>query len=263
MGALGAIRNRAAVRKSGNSVTWARFARGSPILPGMMTNQNGSLRVTRVAGINIWVHWSWLLLAVVAIDMRRGLYASELWNLAEFLGLFAIVLLHEFGHATACRSVGGQANNIVLWPLGGVAYVSPPQRAGAQLWSIVAGPLVNVVLVPVFMLVPRVLIMTDTFTGGAYLDFWTWLGAMSRLNLALLIFNLLPIYPLDGGQILRCLLWFGVGPRKSLRWSAGLGLVGASALGLWALTNLYFWLAIMAGFLGMNSWRAFQASRLA
>ena len=58
--------------------------------------------------------------------------------------------MHEFGHALACRQVGGKANQIMLWPLGGVAYVSPPQRPGAMLWSIAAGPLVNVVLVPVF-----------------------------------------------------------------------------------------------------------------
>ena len=73
--------------------------------------------------------------------MERG------WNI---LALFLIVLIHEFGHQLACRSVGGQTHDIVLWPLGGVAYVSPPQRPGAQLWSIAAGPLVNVVLIPVF-----------------------------------------------------------------------------------------------------------------
>ena len=67
----------------------------------------------------------------------------------EYLALFVIVLLHEFGHALACRQVGGQADQIVLWPLGGVAYVAPPPRPGATLWSIAAGPLVNVVLVPV------------------------------------------------------------------------------------------------------------------
>jgi hypothetical protein len=64
---------------------------------------------------------------------------------------FLIVTLHEFGHALACRQVGGQANQIVLWPLGGVAYVDPPPRPGATLWSIAAGPLVNVVLLPILL----------------------------------------------------------------------------------------------------------------
>ena len=80
-----------------------------------------------------------------------GGYSSLVWNVLEYLALFAIVLLHEFGHALACRQVGGKANQIVLWPLGGVAYVAPPPRPGATLWSIAAGPLVNVALAPVLI----------------------------------------------------------------------------------------------------------------
>ncbi len=76
-------------------------------------------------------------------------YSSVTWNVLEYLALFLIVMLHEFGHALACRQVGGTANQIVLWPLGGVAYVDPPPRPGATLWSIAAGPLVNVALLPV------------------------------------------------------------------------------------------------------------------
>ena len=59
--------------------------------------------------------------------------SSIQWSVLEYLTLFLIVLMHEFGHSLACRQVGGQANGIVLWPLGGVAYVSPPQRPGAML----------------------------------------------------------------------------------------------------------------------------------
>ena len=73
-----------------------------------------------------------------------------MWSVLECLALFLIVLIHEFGHQLACRQVGGKTHDIILWPLGGVAYVSPPQRPGAQLWSIAAGPLVNVVLFPMF-----------------------------------------------------------------------------------------------------------------
>ena len=62
-----------------------------------------------------------------------GDYSSLTWNVLEYLSLFLIVMLHEFGHSLACRQVGGQANQIVLWPLGGVAYVNPPQRPGATL----------------------------------------------------------------------------------------------------------------------------------
>ncbi len=85
----------------------------------------------------------------------RDSYSSVTWNVLEYLALFLIVTIHEFGHALACRQVGGTANQIVLWPLGGVAYVDPPPRPGATLWSIAAGPLVNVALLPVLYVLSR------------------------------------------------------------------------------------------------------------
>src|SRR5204862_2949678 len=110
------------------------------------------------------------------------------------------------GHAMACRQVGGQANQIVLWPLGGVAYVAPPPRPGATLWSIAAGPLVNLVLAPIL----SVLLFLGTSWGWreSMPDACKLFHAIRFVNFALLFFNLMPIYPLDGGQILRSVLWF-------------------------------------------------------
>src|SRR5437016_792177 len=108
---------------------------------------SGSLPLFRIAGIQVYLHWTWLVVAYLEIVNRVNKYQSMTWNVIEYLALFAIVLLHEFGHALACRQVGGISNRIMLWPLGGVAYVQPPPRPGATLWSIAAGPLVNVVLI--------------------------------------------------------------------------------------------------------------------
>src|ERR1700746_2721684 len=115
-----------------------------------MPSRQSSLHLFRFKGIDVFLHWSWFVIAIFEINGRNRSYTSFTWNVAEYLALFAIVLMHEFGHALACRQVGGVANRIVLWPLGGVAYVDPPPRPGATLWSIAAGPLVNVVLLPVF-----------------------------------------------------------------------------------------------------------------
>ena len=90
----------------------------------------GSLPLFRIAGIQVFLHWSWLLVAYFEIVNRVNKYQSMTWNAIEYLALFGIVLLHEFGQALACRSVGGQANRIMLWPLGGVAFVQPPPRPG-------------------------------------------------------------------------------------------------------------------------------------
>ena len=105
----------------------------------MTPTHQGSFRLFRVAGIDVFLHWSWFIVAMYEISTRMAHYTSPFWNVAEYLTLFLIVLLHEFGHALACRQVGGTADTIVLLPLGGVAYVNPPQRPGATLWAIAEG----------------------------------------------------------------------------------------------------------------------------
>src|SRR5262249_39691854 len=114
----------------------------------MENSSSGSFRLFRIAGIDVFLHCTWLLMAFYEVQIRVNHYQSQAWMVAEYLTLFGIVLLHEFGHALACRQVGGTADRIVLWPLGGIAYVRPPVRPGAVLWSIAAGPLVNLVLLP-------------------------------------------------------------------------------------------------------------------
>src|SRR5438094_788479 len=104
----------------------------------MPSTRQGSIRLFRFAGVDVFLHWSWFLVATYEISNRAGTYSSITWNILEYLALFLIVMLHEFGHALACRQVGGRANQIVLWPLGGVAYVDPPPRPGPTLWSIPA-----------------------------------------------------------------------------------------------------------------------------
>src|SRR5262249_23401808 len=196
----------------------------------------GSIRLIRIAGIQVYLHWTWLLIAYFEIVNRVNRYQSMTWNVVEYLAIFGIVLVHEFGHALACRQVGGQANRIMLWPLGGVAFVQPPPRPGAFLWSIAAGPLVNVVLVPITF-------MAGLFAHRAGLgqdnpDFMHFLWSIAAINLGLLIFNLLPIYPMDGGQILQALLWFFIGQARSLMAAGIFGLVGAAGLVVLALGRL-------------------------
>src|SRR2546426_740976 len=115
----------------------------------MTSIRPGALRLFRVGGIDLFLHWSWFLAAAFEIGGGTKSYSSRTWNALEYLALFLIVTLHEFGHALACRQVGGTANRIVLWPLGGVAYVNPPPRPGATLWSIAAGAPGDGALLPV------------------------------------------------------------------------------------------------------------------
>jgi Zn-dependent protease len=218
----------------------------------MPSSRQGSIRLFRLAGIDVFLHWSWFLVAVYGIQSRSGRYSSLAWSVLEYLALFLIVLLHEFGHALACRQVGGQANQILLWPFGGVAYVDPPQRPGATLWSIAAGPLVNVVLYPI--LLGLILLGRSFGWPGAMPDLYRLLREVLRIDVYLFVFNILPIYPLDGGQILRSLLWFPLGRARSLMVATifgFVGIVGFIGLAFWSKSS---WLGIIAIYLLMICW---------
>jgi Zn-dependent protease len=225
----------------------------------MADTAQGSFRLFRVLGISVFLHWSWFLVALFQIQNRSHRNTSILWSVMEYLGLFVIVLLHEFGHALACRRVGGKADHIILWPLGGIAYVSPPQRPGAMLWSIAAGPLVNVAL---FFLL-GLLLLADRFAGYPWPESYVhvFLLMLWIINIVILVFNLLPIYPLDGGQILRSLLWYKFGRANSLMIAAIVGLFGVVGLLLYALWTGSVWTGILAVFILMNCWRALSHVR--
>lgn len=214
-------------------------------------NLSGSIKLFRLFGIEVSLHWSWILVALFQFQSRLHNYDSQWWKGLEYVTLFAIVLMHEFGHALACRSVGGQADRIVLWPLGGVAFVNPPPRPGALLWSIVAGPLVNVILVP-FTLAPVLLARYGYLQVSP--NAGEFLFHVMLMNAGLLIFNLLPVYPLDGGQILRALLWFIVGPIASLTAASIVGIVGIAALAVTLISLKLFsvWTVVILAFAGLQ-----------
>ncbi len=212
--------------------------------------RQGSVHLFRAAGVDVFLHWSWFLVAAFEISGRAKRYSSLTWNVLEYLTLFLIVLCHEYGHALACRQVGGTANRIVLWPLGGVAYVQPPPRPGATLWSIAAGPLVNLGLLPVLSVLR---IGSRTLGWAAAMpNAYALLRAVWYIDLVLLIFNMLPIYPLDGGQILRSLLWFVVGRARSLMVATVVGFGGVAGLILLAVWMRSVWFGILSAFILIN-----------
>jgi Zn-dependent protease len=209
----------------------------------MQRSTAGSFHLLRVFEIDVFLHWSWFLVAFFLISSRQPLppapgeepepvtTAFWIWRTAEYLSLFGIVLLHEFGHALACRSVGGKADTIVLWPLGGIAYVSPPPRPGALLWTIIAGPLVNLILIA-----PCALLMLAVDPTW-WPELRHYFFILTIMNIGLFIFNMMPIYPLDGGQVVHALLWYGMGRWRSLQVASTIG--GFFGLTLFMLLTVF------------------------
>jgi Zn-dependent protease len=218
--------------------------------------RSGVIRLFRFAGIEVFLHFSWFLVAAIYISGYIRRYESPVWGVLEYISVFVIVLVHEFGHALACRQVGGIANRIVLWPLGGIAFVDPPRRPGAYLWSIAAGPLVNVILLPVLAFLSM---MAQASLPGS--DVAVFFRDLNFLNAVLLGFNLLPVFPLDGGQIVRGLLWFPFGEIRSLQISSVIGLIGGALLGIVGLMAGSVWWAVLAFFLLSRAWYGWQQAK--
>ena len=183
-----------------------------------------SLVVGRFWGTEVRLHLSMLLLIPYAMVMFRPVGTEETVKLAVLLtALFACVALHELGHTAAARMKGITVTSIVLWPLGGFANLSRrPTRVLDDMLISAAGPFVNLlifcglaVLALVELLVFR---WTDILTTDTFVFFeWTFpmLVGLMASNLSLVVFNMLPVYPLDGGQITRNLIKLAFGEKRA------------------------------------------------
>jgi Zn-dependent protease len=233
-----------------------------------------SIRLFTFSRIDVRVHVIYLIwMAFRLFDGRADLS----FNLCWLSMLFAIILCHEFGHCFGARSVGGDADQILMWPLGGLAFARAPQTPWAQFVTVACGPLVNVgfcVLSALLLIVATGrmdVVSLNPFTAIPYEAAvaiagqpWLWyVSVFFWINLYLLYFNLLPIYPLDGGQLLWTILWPIIGMHRALTISAQIGVVGAVALGVWGLTQQppSFILIGIAVFGGISSYQALQAAR--
>ena len=170
----------------------------------------------------IEAHWSCLFLAPYIVWQ---ICCAGAWGAATTITIVALVLLHELGHTIACRRVKGRVDKIVLWPFGGLAHVTPPNRAGGVFWTVFGGPLANIMLlVPLYGLA----YFTNRVRWAGWLPTNRWAREAFAIDFLILAFNLLPVYPLDGARLVQTLLWKYVG-----RWHAAevSGLVGLASAG--------------------------------
>lgn len=227
---------------------------------------SGSFYAGRPAGIRLEIHYSWLfIVALLTASLALGWYPQAVpdrpvaiyWvaGLVASLLLFLCVLSHELGHAIVARARGQAVSGITLFIFGGVSNLEhEPRRARVELQIAVAGPLVSVafgiVLTPAGIALASILPLAGTTLY--------YLGVE---NLLLALFNLIPGFPLDGGRVLRALLWSGTGSlRTATRWATWVG-EGIAVLFVFAGLLAIFHGNILAGiWLVFVGWFLFSTS---
>ena len=185
-----------------------------------------SLKLGRILGIDVYVHFTFLLLlgfVGLAHWMTERSLEAALTGLLFFTGLFACVLLHEYGHALAARKYGIATRDITLLPIGGLARLERmPDKPSQELVVALAGPLVNVIIAAGLFLG---LTLTGTWQPLASLTTTSGnlLERLLAVNVFLVLFNLLPAFPMDGGRVLRSLLAMQLDYARATRIAARIG----------------------------------------
>lgn len=211
-----------------------------------------SWKVAEVSGIAVSVHATFLLLVVwfaVAYWFEVGNLARVASGVALFLLLFGCVLLHELGHALIAQRFGFITRDITLLPIGGVARLERmPDDPKQSLWITLAGPAVNIAIAAALFVALRLTgtwqpVTSISLTRGPFFE------RLMLVNVSLVVFNMLPAFPMDGGRALRALLATRLDDRRATRIAARLGqgmavifaIVGWFANPLLILIALFVW----------------------
>jgi Zn-dependent protease/CBS domain-containing protein len=216
-----------------------------------------SWKIGRLAGINVYVHWTfsllvaWILLSYLLGGQGIG---TALLGVLLICGLFACVVLHELGHALMARRFGVGTSDITLLPIGGLARLERmPEEPRQELLIAIAGPLVNIAIAVV--LAGTLIVMgshvhpaTTLVVGGSLLAQLMW------ANLSLAAFNFLPAFPMDGGRMLRALLALRLPYERATQVAATVGRTFAIMFGIvgvlagnWILVLIAVFVFLAAG----------------
>jgi Zn-dependent protease/predicted transcriptional regulator len=230
------------------------------------------LRLLRIRGIPIYIDLSWLIVfALVTLTVSSlfrqaapELPRAHVWIMAIIaaLGFFTCIVLHELGHALVGRANGMPIRGITLFLFGGVAELGrEPPSAKSEFWMAIAGPIVTAVLIVLF-----VLSSSAGEKAGWPLQVLLVLDYLAYINMVVLIFNLIPAFPLDGGRVFRAAAWAWTGDlRRATRWASLIGRGFGYLLAIWGAFQLFFsnvvggmWMIFIGLFLSSLARRSFE-----
>ena len=185
-----------------------------------------SFKIGKLAGIDVFIHFTFFLLlawiAFIHYSQNQSLGAA-MAGIVFILAVFACVVLHELGHALTARKYGIKTRDIILLPIGGVARLEKmPDKPTQELWVALAGPAVNIVIAAVLA---GYLYVSDGFTpiGQLTNSSASFAERIMAVNIFLVVFNMIPAFPMDGGRVLRALLATRLPYPKATQYAATLG----------------------------------------
>ena len=185
-----------------------------------------SFKIGKLAGIDVFIHFTFFLLlawiALIQYSQNQSLSAA-MAGIVFILAVFACVVLHELGHALTARKYGIKTRDIILLPIGGVARLEKmPDKPTQELWVALAGPAVNIVIAAVLA---GYLYASNSFTpiGQLTHSSATFAERIMAVNIFLVVFNMIPAFPMDGGRVLRALLATRLPYPKATQVAASLG----------------------------------------
>lgn len=205
-----------------------------------------SLKLGQVAGIGIFVHWTFALLIAYVVYLYAA-EGSDLAGILDGVGLilaaFGCIVLHELGHALMARRYGIQTRDITLLPIGGVARLERmPEKPLQEFFVALAGPAVNVAIAAVLFAVIAVRMALAAWSGEeldaimrTFLTFDSLVFYLIVINVVLVIFNLVPAFPMDGGRVLRAMLAQAMDYVRATQIAAGLGQTVAVLFAIYGL----------------------------
>jgi Zn-dependent protease len=207
-----------------------------------------SFRIARIAGTDIKVHVTFLLLL--------GFYALSGGAVVALLilAIFACVLLHEFGHIAMARRFGIRTPDVLLLPIGGLARLERmPEEPRQELLIALAGPAVTLLLAVIFYGVLVANGGAPAFRTLYSAPTTSFVAELYRINVILLVFNLIPAFPMDGGRVLRAFLSRRLGPVRATRIAAGIGQAAAFGLAFLGLSTGNLILVLIAFFIFLGA----------
>lgn len=227
---------------------------------------HSQIKLGRIGGIEIGLHYSWFLIAILIAfslaahfhSLRLGWSNNVIWAAAIITAVFFFItlLLHEFAHSFVAKSRGLSVRAITLFALGGVSQIeSEAPDAKSEFWIAIVGPITSAVIGVICVWAARLSGGTPSAQENTpVVAVLLWLG---YINFGLALFNMIPGYPLDGGRVLRSILWWSSrSARRATRWSSQVGQIVAFLFILFGLYRFFvganfsgLWLAFIGWFL--------------